>query len=101
MPENQWQREVDLLRAELHRNVDRLDANVQRCVTESFYLQAQQQAGQRFESVAADITEIKNQRDQEALERQRDRNQMRGIIIAAGVTIFATFASEIVRVIGH
>lgn len=102
MPDDErWKREIDWVRQELARNVDRLEASIQRCITESMYLQAQRQNGERVEELRERIVSIETERKNELLERQRERAQIRITLGAAALTLLTSIGLELVRVVGH
>lgn len=98
---SEWQREIDLLRNDVNRQLDRVDASMQRCVTETYYAQSQTEMGRRIEALNVEIAALKEDRKTTALERDRDRAQMKVAFVGAGLTIIGTVGIELLRIVGH
>lgn len=105
-------RELDLLRSETRRDVDRLDAEIRERITAGLYLQAQKQYGERVEELRERMTTIETERRGDALERerqrntatierQRERNATRLMLAGAGLALTSSVGIELLHLVAR
>lgn len=105
MPEEAWQREIDILREDVRRATDGVNSRMDRMLTTEGYVQMQAEKNesynQRFKSIESRTTRIETRNETDTVERQRDRNTVRVTLIAGLFTIVSGMSIELLHLVGH